>query len=385
LDFIGALASKAKCLQTRVERSADDQEVAAILAPIARSLREYITRPGEDTSKEVGNAVTKFSLAPCPVTAGAFADDPVLRSSAYVRVVAALGLGYAHQYLAAIQLLDQWLVAQSDDHSEAVDFLKIRIRTVIAGFVEEWIALEKQAETTAVLDYHRRNLAMARDLAKRQAFVKTVIRDISGRDSNGLGYEPSQHCDHDRIASAAQELRPAQDERAKLLASAYGKSGAEAERTVLSLIYSLMTVELTYTDTAIKLSDYTSEYYASVDSTLSDVMNIDPTCFDTLRSDIPDLLSAKRLLSAVRVSVAKQTATEPNQMKTLPERQRELQHALEQNRLGLAKIATPARNNRQVRETAESFSARISAGEHEEVYEQLLALGKQVNQMLAAQ
>src|SRR3954451_22810289 len=76
----------------------------------------------------------------------------------YLAIDAASGLAYSH-HTASLTLLDRWLCAKRERvahiNQDLSDVFEIRVRTIMAGFLEEWIRYNPTAKTQTVLRYHR--------------------------------------------------------------------------------------------------------------------------------------------------------------------------------------------------------------------------------------
>jgi hypothetical protein len=85
-------------------------------------------------------------------------NTPDTRMRPYLAIAAASGLAYSH-YTASLTLLDRWLCAKRERvahiNQDLSDVFEIRVRTIMAGFLEEWIRYNPTAKTQTVLRYHR--------------------------------------------------------------------------------------------------------------------------------------------------------------------------------------------------------------------------------------
>jgi hypothetical protein len=167
------------------------------------------------------------------------------RTRPYLAIAAASGLAYGHDYAASLTLLDRWLRAKPERvreiGEELSDVFEIRVRTIMAGYLEEWIRYSPIARTQTVIRYHRNNLETTREL------VRTALRKS--------GFE---------VGSAETQTKPGES-RADFSCTVPGVQsirslppglnifkGLTVQKMQLSLWYSLITVERTWIDTMVE-------------------------------------------------------------------------------------------------------------------------------------
>jgi hypothetical protein len=206
-----------ECLQESFAFHADDEQLGRMLAEVSRRLRSiaYLGtnyRPLAGHTKLSDLALTSITdmlrriNEQIPIIAGYesscqplrdknfeiyrsdIEDDQNIGLRPYLWIAAASGLAYYHDYAAALKILDDWIRAADskcpDEGSESdsifsticpalasginrafspilIKVFKLRVRTLIASYIEEWNNYQPVSKTEPVLRYHADNMLKA--------------------------------------------------------------------------------------------------------------------------------------------------------------------------------------------------------------------------------
>jgi hypothetical protein len=295
-----SLAPIAKCLQLYVSHNGDDAEASEWLTEVARWLRAIqeiqgrrLTLGDDNLPDRSWRAMWKLTgqlgqkrqrLSPENEICTAFYDDPKhpnildddskpertqlsddqqkyydefighldneqTRIRPYLAIAAASGLAYGHDYAAALTLLDRWLRANTKKERlkeigpDLSEVFEIRVRILIAGYLEEWIRYSPTAKTQTVLRYHRDNLERSIALVDK-AISKTGFDRGFAAQTNFQEGEADARC----TATPRTSIRslPLDEEIFKDLT---------AQNMQLSLQFTLITLKRTWIDTVLETPD----------------------------------------------------------------------------------------------------------------------------------
>jgi hypothetical protein len=310
-------------------------------------------------------------------------DNEDTRIRPYLAIAAASGLAYNHDYSASLTLLDRWLRAKKDRgglEQELSEVFEIRVRTIMAGYLEEWIRFQPIAKTQTVLRYHRNNLETAISLV-RSAITKT------GFDT---GFTEAQTSPDESAAplrctvTAAKNMRPLPEHPIF--------KGLTVQKMQLSLWYSLITLERTWIDTILESPDAYHRYQFETNRYAKQLKDFNYSCLLPLwdgDSRKVDLQRAASLDSHARVELANAFSPATRLTSTREKRAEKLTAALLEVLNALSLIQeTPTPQSSPVQVSADSddeniFMKQISADEYSEYRDRLMSIRDRLQREIA--
>lgn len=280
------LGSLANCLQRLFDRDADDAQIGLILNKLGISLRNYIDLGAVDASKidskyhdnSVLDIAVRFKEFPAFVGAqapltpdnsgqcsdwtseiqteditGFLNNQAVPRRWPYLWSAAAASFAFAHNYTAAITLIDRWIWLNEPTDDEALRrIFEIRMRSLLASFIEEWLSYQPLAKTQSVLGYHEKNLRKAIELVELNA-GKT-------KERLGLSLAPDFNEEIDREENCQEFSSRRWPRVPESLGQWNSNNRLSAARMELSLIATLISLKWTWIDVVLASENYYSAH-----------------------------------------------------------------------------------------------------------------------------
>jgi hypothetical protein len=315
-----ALDPLSKCLAEYVAETGDSGRAGYLLSDLAASLRALIRIRGEKQPQNVADALkdlTRKILVETPAsekvtvpgakTCGDLATQAVRegesdkfvvdwlkkgswRSRPYLWIGFASMLATSLQYAAAVEPLDEWVrsvnsvelgtaaalgIELKDVPDRVKDVYEIRVRMLIAGYIEEWIRSNNGAKTSVVQEYHLRNLEKL--IALLQPSTNQIVKEITLTHNpmveSSFTVEPndSHSCDADFYRKATNDPK-----------SKNNQDEYPTWKLQLLLIDTLRSAEMVWATTALEHPDYITDYAAKAKRYAVEAANIDLSCLQLL-------------------------------------------------------------------------------------------------------
>jgi hypothetical protein len=310
---------------------------------------------------------------------------PETQTRPYLFIAIASGLAYAHEYVAALTILDEelreYLCAKTENCSGAKkipngirDIYEIRVRALVASYIDEWIRYQPAAKTQSVLDYQRANLAAALKLTEDKLNLHFEKMGYRSGEIQFDNYDvPPENCSNlfDSIASAG------------------GINLSDKTKTIMTMIYSTITSQKAWLDVVLEDPKYYDEFAWEAKHRAENMVRLKMSCLKLLaekgKEDIfVRTAEAIALDSYARVEFANVIAPQISATLSQGEKEKRLRRALLAIHSGLAKIS-----DGQSRERAERANDtlplldRVKPGETIEAYQSLLGTKAKIERALA--
>jgi hypothetical protein len=285
------------------------------------------------------------------------ADQRGLEALPYFAIARASLMAQLGQYEAAASILDDWLRQRgkktADDPGQTAreGWLALRVRSMLAAYVEEWLELEGIKAATVVQDEHLKNLQAIRDGFKSRLLKADFFKELDGQCKSGCtaAFKRPGECASDEPGDKLKLFR--------------------------SLYTSYITMETTYIDRSLQHPDYATTFADAINDDASRLVNFDLSC----GADSParEFVYAQALLafSENGVSYARLRATTDSQ----EVRTRRLDEAERAAKFGLNILRKPAREEMQ-QEANKSYRERVAQRPDVQLQELLRAQLKAVDQ-----
>jgi hypothetical protein len=381
-----------ECLKAYVKRYQDDRDAAEALMPIAKILIIKLMPSAADSdnkavmrirdniigiynsycnNKQIGTLGGELSDT---YIVEHFAKAENLAAPYHWNAVAAI-LAYNRKYAAAINILDSWLARyrgglSSNAHSaeareQLMEVYEIRVRSMIAGYIYEWLNSEPNVKTKALLDYHANNLNSAIKIL--QESITNIISPWSGATSENISV--NRICDGGHFLREFKWRITVVDQLGPESRKYVGVNQLNVWRMALSYTSTLISLKQTWIDVVLSSEDYQNLYAFDAQKYANELKEIDTDCMKVINpvdgsngEYYANLLKAENLYWYARVTRA--NALAPNE----PDMRRErLQDALGAAREGLARIAWRAEQQRlerrEDRRKAEPCYDRVTAAD----------------------
>jgi hypothetical protein len=309
-------------------------------------------------------------------------NTPDTRMRPYLAIAAASGLAYSHDYTASLTLLDRWLRAKAERadriDQELSEVFEIRVRTIMAGFLEEWIRYTPTAKTQTVLRYHRNNLEVAIELV-HSAIAKAGF-DVGFLEAQ---VSPAESASPGRCAATSNALSLPQRDMFNDLT---------VQKMQLSLWYSYITLQRTWIDTVLDSSDYYQRYQFKTNEFAKELRTFSYSCLLPLWNNDQrkvDLQRAASFDSHARVELANVLSPAMRTTTTREKRAERLTNALLEVLNGLSLLhEVPGQQSSPIQVAADAddeniFTKQISADEYSEYRDRLTSIRDRLQREIA--
>ncbi|MBG0792993.1 hypothetical protein IYY11_06270 [Methylocystis sp. H62] len=359
-------ANLGKCLVEENKQNLDYISSGEKILPIAKTLNKSL-RTGDKISNHELDALfprcgnqnifskTKGDRSSSPNgimymlnndRAAAFLNSHDAKILPYTWIAVANIFEYNHRYVAAIALLESWLRNKhwSIHDKDIADVFEIRVRSMIGGYLYEWMNYQPIAKTQAVLEYYRNNLDNTIELLER------VIANVFARknphisdNSYGKKFTTAANWDCERHNPDAAWSKSV---------DIPDKDSLPPKRMKLALVHSLLTMKKSWINAVLDGQDY--KYHKTMANEYArELKEMDVKCMalvgetkaDPKGEDYIRVLRAENLDAYARV-----TRANANFLRDAAERKSRLSDALSaaEEGLELAKeIAERDRNERR--------------------------------------
>ena len=393
----------AQCLSAYVEATGDDGRVGRLLEAVAAHLRGFVRNhrsppmvppKWEQTFVDLANSVleeapTKMCEKLVAMVAANPSDllkpleNPTWQKRPYLSIAYASMLAYEHQYVAAIESLDQWIRQNIDDSGKSEEdkiktrVFRVRVRSLIAGYVEEWLRGTYGIQTRAVLDYHIDNLTHLIDGINADLDLvigKTLSQIPSPR--NSMIENQFRTLPDDGICSAVDLNQT--DEA--------GEPNLGDPRLTLMLIRTLIAAKLTWIVVALDHPDYFQAFARRAETRADELLRMDLSCLKKFDPYGTAIKRAESLDAFARVQLANRIGTEGLSAVLNRETTRQgLESSLRAVNLGQRVIDESKRKGlkNQVEQPKERFLDSIGTSPIDDTTDGLRRTEKQLNSALA--
>lgn len=269
------------CLQEFFDRDADEVEIGNSLSDFGRALRNYLNSGATNTSKTGSKYSNIFAsviverFTRFPVFLGAQAaihsnekqqcgglpdsiqsrqlseylqDESRVMAWPYMWSAAAASLAFSHNYTAAITLLDRWLRLSEPKNDQALrKIFEIRMRSLLASFVEEWLSYQPLAKTQPVLAYQEQNLRKAIELAEINSTDTRVRMGSRAAPDLDEDLDAEENCDQFSIPKWSRMPEPLNQ---------LDGEGLSVGNMELSLVATLISLKWTWIDVVLASENY---------------------------------------------------------------------------------------------------------------------------------
>lgn len=453
----------ANCLLLHVRKTGDDEEIGQMLMAPARSIRTllkeglagFVTK--NDIVDRILNQVAEIDnyISQNETTNGrddkgkleqtcydahrkilsAIHDEDIRRelsgsalsSRPYIRIAAAAGLAFHHEYPTAIAILHEWLerytlhtkeeltneqsemsarlrVSRSSgrryehltasngtkdpsDHTSKV--FELRIRTQIAAYIEEWMRYQPGANGESVLSYHLSNIDKSISLIEK-AFGVTVREVMLPEEVLGLEqafHDETEKCNATNSKADLTDYAPTtppQDRQKFLtdLRKLNQQPNEFSERDMrMALIYVLFTLKRTWIDAALQSNQYYPELAATAKTYAEEMVRTNLACLfkEVAKSDSGFIatMRAQSLLEFANVELANLQGP-LMRLVSKEEKENKARLAAKAVYLGVDKISRFHDEKRQEIMATSEFLPRISTSELFETYNLLVSAQKKL-------
>jgi hypothetical protein len=319
----------ADCLGVYVAETGDDGRVGRLLENIAAHLRGYVrnhesppTQPPRWEGTFWKRAADILGEAPAAECVGLRQmlgkkredllkplENPGWKDRPYLAISYASMLAYEHQYVAAIESLDQWIIdhgepkiSDSEEQKIKARVFKARVRNLIATYLEEWLRGTYGIQTRSVLTYHIMNLdALVREMATDfDPLIGDTVRQMRLRNNPMID---------------SQFARAPADDGACPISSLSEESGSNNPplsdpKLRLMLIRTLIAAKLMWINVVLDHPDYLQKYASMAEARADELLRLDLSCLRTLGADGVATKRAESLDAFARVLLANRTGTE---------------------------------------------------------------------------
>jgi hypothetical protein len=262
------------------------------------------------------------------------------------------------RYEAGGAILDAWLQQKAKQARDRTMFWKtadewyvLRVKTMLAAYISEWMEKEKDSTVTALRDYHLKNLAeistgLSERLTRNEFFVKVLKDNWRNRDPLELPTE----------------------------------CGLEGKGSVLyrHLFSSYISMELTRLDDTIAHPSYDIMFAENTTNDLDRLARLDVSCVDWPNSDLSDAFEVKAEILETLARNALAYTKARSSVESKERREARLDFALRAAEVGLDSIAAPARED-QIRRGGKSFIEKIGPSRPIAIQESLRQTLKDAN------
>jgi hypothetical protein len=277
-------------------------------------------------------------------------------------------------------VLDRWLQAKQERvkqiGQELSEVFEIRVRTIMAGYLEEWIRFSPTAKTQTVLRYHRNNLKEAIGLVD-SAITKAGF-DVGFMEAqvNPEGSAAPVRC----AAAASKTSRSLPDQEL------FTHDKLTAHKMQLSLWYSFITLKRTWIDTVLDSSDYYQLYQFETTRYAREVKGFNYSCLLPLwdgDSKKIDVQRAASFDSHARVELANAFSPATRATTTREKRAEKLQAALLEVLNGLSLLQEAPTQVTAESDDENIFMKQISANEDSEYRDRLTSIRDRLQREIA--
>lgn len=220
----------------RGKQSISDEEIGRIFPSC---------RYQEQNDKTIDANDNEYKIVKYAVNIGSAAKllrNPQEFMTPYTWIAAANIFEYNHRYVAAIALLEHWLRTNRSSFStvnrDMSNIFEIRVRSLIGGYLYEWMNYQPVAKTQAVIDYYRITLNQTSEILNR------VLNDIFDVDINNT-LSANWDC-NSYFSSVTWNTNVEIPDRDKL----------SPRRMKLAVIYSLLSMKQSWINTVVDGADY---------------------------------------------------------------------------------------------------------------------------------
>lgn len=318
----------------------------------------------------------------------------------YAWIAAANIFEYNHRYVAAISLLENWIFERNDIENsnkqdvfvqnESIDntiydkklsdVFEIRVRSMIGGYIYEWIHYQTMAKTQAVLDYYRVNLEKTIELL--ESIIKEVffIGNHYKPSAFGVGYNDKYTTQGNLICGSDvnNEKWSQQVSTTKL------NKDLSVRRMKLALVNSLLTMKQSWINAVLDGADYKSHKNVAAEYA-RELRGLNVSCMgivgqseeDPGGADYVRVLRAQNLDAYARVTLANANSHRDAALKRAS-----LSDALSAAEEGLElalELSERDRGNRRSPTKREGISFMTSGTPAMEVAEQLQGIIRRIN------
>jgi hypothetical protein len=438
LDFTEKYVTPAAgCLQAYASMTGDDDFVGSALSAISRDLRAILKGHGRAKDipslphravttlashlKKIAVAINKddppldkcksgLELAQslidckddvCPCRSGnvvcdamvAHLDSSATQTRPYLRIAAASGLAYAHDYVAALVILDDELqdydCMKNSSKCKAKDsrgnekppiplevqsIYESRVRALIGSYIDEWIRYQPAAKSQSVLDYHRINFEAA--LAIAEPKLKRYL--------DKMGYR-SGDIQFDNYSVASENCSGLFDD----VGVPKGSEIPDKTKTIMTMIYSTLTLQKAWLDVVLEDQSYYEKFAWDAKHRAEDMARLKIPCLEILVDDrgqkdaFVKTVQAVAIDSYARVELANVIAPQIAATLSSGEKEKRLRRALQATYTGLAGLAEYQLKERNERASSGTLLERIKASETIETFQSLLATKAKIERSLA--
>ncbi|HEY8125107.1 MAG TPA: hypothetical protein VIF88_06775 [Methylocystis sp.] len=349
-----------QCVKQYVQIFLDEAGAARALLPIGNYLNDRLLLNIADSDFPLKLNELRDNLKPaCKNILNISVSENEL-AVPYHWIAGAAILAYSHKYAAAINMLNEWLkLNQNINVSNApslsdVDLrriFEIRVRSMISGYIYEWLNREPSVRTQALLDYHADNLR------KSILLMEDVVTDISSSlkylgspnklSANNEKLRIENICQYDYIFDNIKWKKIVIDNLGPESGLYRGDRKLDVWRMALSYISTLISLKQTWIDVALSGNDY--EKYLYIAQKYADELRaMDMDCMKVINpqdgENYANVMKAESLYWYALVTRAHALSpAEPDQKKE------RLQSALLVAREGLARVEKRALDQRAYR------------------------------------
>ncbi|MGE4172933.1 MAG: hypothetical protein AB7F41_10705, partial [Methylocystis sp.] len=294
--------------------------------------------------------------------------------SPYAWIAAANIFEYNHRYVAAIALLENWLKTRKGKiKDEALaEVFEVRVRSLISGYLYEWMNYQPIAKTQAVLELYRRNLEKTILLLDNIIYNTFSAENIEKPAIFGARHQGRNTLATNWVCGNHRDGWAWSD-----VVSIPGKKDLPPQRMKLSLISSLLSMKQSWINAVLDGADY-NDYRNRAREYAQELRDADVSCMGIVGANAEEDRKGENYVRVLRAqnldAYARVTRVNANLLQDAAARKSQLSGGLSaaEEGLELAKeIAERDRNRRRSDQSDKGISFTTSGTSAIEVVERL--------------